>query len=116
MEPTVKEIPSHLSVDLALAVDGQGYAAPVSVPVHQAIAALGEPETTVELAQRLFATVGMMWSDVVGADMFLPQGGSGELRGVRDVHAGVALLSAVGSSYGAEPALKVIPVTPCLVP
>jgi len=116
METTVKEVASHIAVDLALPVDGQGgYAPAASVPVPQAISALGEPDTTVDLAQRLFATVGMMWSDVIGADMFLPQGGSGELRGVRDVHAGVALLSAVGSPYGTEPALKVIPVTPCLV-
>ena len=119
MKSTLKEVTGYAPAGLGLAVEGQPYTpspAPVAVPVHQAIAALGEPETTVELAQRLYATVCMMWSDVQGADMFLPQGGSGELRGVRDVSGGVALLTAVGSSYGNEPALKVIPVTPCLVP
>jgi hypothetical protein len=116
MEPTMKSVSSFTPVGLALSVDSQPLSAVVAIPVQQAIAALGEPDTTVELAQRLFATVGMMWAEVLGADMFLPQGGSGELRGVRDAYAGVALLSAVGSPYGNEPAMRVIPVTPCLVP
>jgi hypothetical protein len=85
------------------------------VRVAQALGAIGEPDTTAELSQRLVATVSMLWSDLAGADLFLPQGGSGELRGVRDPIAGVTLLSAVASPYRDEPAVRVIPVTPTLV-
>src|SRR4051812_29398688 len=96
MESTIKSISDYTPMAL-VAVTGDDLP---KIPVAQAIAAIGEPDTTVELAQRLFATVAMLWSDVSGADMFLPQGGSGELKGVRDAYAGVALLSAVGSPYG----------------
>jgi hypothetical protein len=116
MESTMKTVSSLAPAQSALLVDAaalQGAATPI--PVQQAIAAIGEPDTTVELAQRLVPTISMLWSDVSGADLFLPQGGSGELRGVRDANAGVELLSAVGSPYDNEPAVRVIPVTPSLV-
>src|SRR5262249_54253419 len=58
----------------------------------------------------------MLWSDVVGADLFLPQDGSGELRGLRDETAGRALLGAVGAPHGDRPFVRLIPVTPNLVP
>jgi len=87
---------------------------PPPIPFQQALAAIGEPETTVDLAQRLCATIAMLWSDIADADMFLPQGGSGELRGVRDAERGAELLSAVGSQYGSESNIRVIPVTPTL--
>jgi hypothetical protein len=112
MESTIKSISDYTPMAL-VSVGGEELP---KIPVAQAIAAIGEPDTTVELAQRLFATVAMLWSDVSGADMFLPQGGSGELKGVRDAYAGVALLSAVGSPYGNDPSVRVIPVTPTLVP
>jgi hypothetical protein len=118
MEPTTKAASSqvNVAVPLPLSVDNPTFVAEATVfPVQQAIAALGEPDTTGELAQRLFSTVSMMWSDVTGADMFLPKAGSGELAGVRDVQGGVALLSAVGQPYDNEPAVKIIPVTPTLV-
>jgi hypothetical protein len=86
-----------------------------AIPVQQALAALGEPESIAELAQRLVATVSMLWSDIAGADLFVPQGGSGELRGVCDPVGGHALLSAVGSQYADEPTVQVVPVTPSLV-
>jgi hypothetical protein len=86
-----------------------------SIPVEQALAAIGEPESMAELAQRLVTTVSMLWSDVAGADLFVPQGGSGELRGICDPLAGHALLSAVGSPYGDQASVNVIPVTPSLV-
>ena len=87
----------------------------LSLPVEQAIAAIGEPETVSELAQRLVTTVSMLWSDVAGADLFVPQGGSGELRAVCSPLESFVLLSAVASSYDPEPAVKVVPATPSLV-
>jgi serine phosphatase RsbU (regulator of sigma subunit) len=82
--------------------------------VGQALAAIGDPDTTGELAQRFVATVTMLWSDILGADLFLPQPGSGELRGVRDASSGVALLGAIASPFGDGAAVRVIPVTASL--
>jgi hypothetical protein len=118
MEPTMKTVTSTaaqvapvLLVDAAAALDGAA-----GFPVAQALAAIGEPDTTGELAQRLAATVAMLWADVAAADLFLPQPGSGELRGVRDGSAGVSLLSAVATApYGDQAGVRVIPVTPALV-
>src|SRR5262249_33067369 len=76
---------------------------------------IGEPDTTLDLAQRLGTTVAMLWSDVDGADLFLPQGNSGELRGLRDAAGSPALLGAVSVPYGADATVRVIPVTPTLV-
>jgi stage II sporulation SpoE-like protein len=86
-----------------------------AIPVAQALAAIGQPENLSELAQRLVTTVSMLWSDVAGADLFVPQGGSGELRGVCQPLESYPLLSAVAASYGAESSVKVVPVTPSLV-
>jgi hypothetical protein len=86
-----------------------------SVPVEQALAALGDPETVAELAQRLAATLSMLWSDVAGADLFVPHGSSGELRGVCDPLGGPALLGAVGAPVEGRPGVRVVPVTPSLV-
>ena len=88
---------------------------PPSIPVDQAIAAIGQPENLYELAQRLVTTVSMLWSDVAGADLFMPQGGSGELRGVCNPLESHVLLSAVAASYGGATDVKVVPVTPSLV-
>jgi hypothetical protein len=114
MESTIKSISDFTPMARPLAVASPP--SPTPIPVQQALAAIGEPDTTVDLAQRLYATIAMLWSEIAGADMFLPQGGSGELRGVRDAHGGVALLSAVGSQYGNESSVRVVPVTPTLVP
>jgi hypothetical protein len=96
-------------------IDAAVMARSSAIPVDQALAALGEPETVAELAQRLTTTVSMLWSDIAGADLFVPQGGSGELRGVCDPVGGHALMSAVAAPYGDEPSVRVIPVTPSLV-
>jgi serine phosphatase RsbU (regulator of sigma subunit) len=109
LSSTAAPVSSGLLVDTAAALG-----AAKEIPVAQALAAIGDPDTTAELAQRLVATVTMLWSDVLAADLFVPQPGSGELRGVRDVSSGVALLSAVASPYGDEAAVRVIPVTPSL--
>jgi hypothetical protein len=85
------------------------------IPVEQALSALGEPESVAELAQRLTTTVSMLWSDIAVADLFVPSGGSGELRGVCDPVGGHALMSAVAAPYGDEPSVRVIPVTPNLI-
>jgi Stage II sporulation protein E (SpoIIE) len=89
-----------------------------SIPIEQALAAVGDPETVAELAQRLAATMSMLWSDVAGADLFVPQmgAGAGELRGVCDPFGGHALLSAVGSPLEGQPTVQIVPVTPRLVP
>jgi hypothetical protein len=121
MESTMKMVstsappsvsPARLADPVTLAPAAPSY------PISQALSAIGEPETTGELAQRLFATTAMLWAEVAGADLFLPQGDSGELRGVRDADAGMALLSAASSPYhnNAEAVVRVIPVTPSLVP
>jgi hypothetical protein len=86
------------------------------IPVEQALAALGEPESVGDLAQRLATTLSMLWADIAAADLFVPSGGSGELRGVCDPVSGHALMSAVAAPYGDEPAVRVIPVTPSAVP
>ena len=104
MESTIKSISDFTPMARPLAVASPP--SPPPIPVQQALAAIGEPDTTVDLAQRLYATIAMLWSEIAGADMFLPQGGSGELRGVRDAHGGVALLSAVGSQYGNESSVR----------
>jgi len=86
-----------------------------AILVEQALAALGDPETVAELAQRLTTTLAMLWSDVARADLFVPHGGSGELRGLRDPLGGHALLSAVGAPVDGEPGVQVIPLPPTLV-
>jgi serine phosphatase RsbU (regulator of sigma subunit) len=100
----------------AVLIDSTVLARAATIPVEQALAALGEPETVAELAQRLTTTVSMLWSDVADSDLFLPQGGSGELRGVCDPLGGHALLSAVAAPYANEPSVRVVPVTASLVP
>ncbi len=85
------------------------------VPVEQALGAIGQPETIVELAQRLVTTISMLWADVVGADLVLPHGTTSELRAVADPVAGHGLLSAVSVPHGADPAIKIVPETPRLV-
>src|SRR4051812_20292141 len=64
------------------------------IPVAQAQAAIGDAVGTAELAQRLTATLAMLWSDVVASDLFLPDGDAGELQGLRDPIAGRVLLHA----------------------
>src|SRR5262245_10722174 len=103
MEFTMKTVTSGAApVAPALLGDAAGLGHAAVVPLTQALSAIGEPDTTVDLAQRLGATVAMLWSDVDVADLFLPQGSSGELRGMRDAAAGPALLGAVGVPYGTD--------------
>ncbi|MDB4982682.1 MAG: rsbU 3 [Myxococcales bacterium] len=85
------------------------------VPVEQALGAIGQPETVIELAQRLVTTISMLWADVVGADLVLPHGATSELRAVADPVAGHGLLSAVSVPHGADPAIKIVSETPRLV-
>jgi len=44
-----------------------------SIPVGQAIAALGDAESPSELAQRLAVAVAVLWPHVVDTDLFLPE-------------------------------------------
>jgi serine phosphatase RsbU (regulator of sigma subunit) len=87
---------------------------PAPIPVQQALAAIGEPETLLELAQRLVTTLSMLWSDLAGADLFLPQGPANELRGLCDPVAGHALMTAIGVAQDGNGA-RIIPSTPHLV-
>src|SRR5450631_3922534 len=43
--------------------------------ISQAIAALGDPESPSELAQRLAVVVAMLWPQIADADLFLPEKG-----------------------------------------
>jgi hypothetical protein len=87
---------------------------PAPIPIHQALGAIGEPETLLELAQRLVTTVSMLWSDIAGADLFLPMGSDNELRAVCDPVAGHALMSAIGVAQAGSPDVRIIPSTPHL--
>jgi hypothetical protein len=86
-----------------------------SSAVTQAIAALGEPESPSELAQRLAVVVAMMWPQVAEADLFLPEKGR-PLRGVRDARAGAGLLATLNAVWGPIAAQGLMPVTPTLLP
>jgi hypothetical protein len=83
--------------------------------VAQAIAALGEPESPSELAQRLAVVIAMMWPQVADADLFLPEKGR-PLRGVRDARAGAGLLATLNAVWGPIAAQGLMPVTPTLLP
>ncbi|HVU53207.1 MAG TPA: PP2C family protein-serine/threonine phosphatase [Polyangia bacterium] len=86
-----------------------------AVPVQQALGAIGEPETLLELGQRLVTTVSLLWSDVAGADLFLPHGPAHELRGVCDPVGGHALMSAIAVARDGSPDVRIVPSTPHLV-
>ncbi len=84
-------------------------------PVAQAIAALGDPESPSELAQRLAVVIAMLWPHVADADLFLPEKGR-PLRGVRDSRAGAGILATLHSVWGPIAARGLMPVTPTLLP
>ena len=85
------------------------------IPIGQALAALGEPVSPSELAQRLAVAVAMLWSDIVDTDLFLPEK-ERPLRGVRDARAGAQLLASLHSVWGPMAARGLMPVTPTLLP
>src|SRR5262245_44015580 len=115
-ESRMKSFSSSTPATSAYLVDPMAGGGTVAVPVAQALAAIAEPATTVELAQRLIATVGMLWPNVASADLFLPEGGSGQLIGVGgDAEGGTMLLSAVAAAHATQPGIRVIPITPTLV-
>lgn len=94
-------------------VDGS-VAAPPAIPVEQALGAIGAPNTLGELGQRLVTTLSMLWSDVAGADLFVPRGGSGELQGACNP-GDDSLLEAVATPFAANLTVRVVPITPSLV-
>ena len=83
--------------------------------VTQAIAALGDPESPSELAQRLAVVVAMLWPQIADTDLFLPEKGR-PLRGVRDARAGAGLLATLNAVWGPIAARGLMPVTPTLLP
>src|SRR3954453_2176618 len=85
------------------------------IPGGQAIAAIGDAESPSELAQRLAVAVAILWSNVVDADLFLPEKGR-PLRGVRDPRAGARPPASVNSVVGPIAARGLMPVTPTLLP
>src|SRR6185295_6084946 len=85
------------------------------IAVGQALAALGDPASPSELAQRLAVAVAMLWPEVADADVFLPEKGR-PLRGVRDARAGAGLLASLNSVWGPIAARGLMPVTPTLLP
>jgi serine phosphatase RsbU (regulator of sigma subunit) len=88
---------------------------PGQSPVGQAIAALGDPESPAELAQRLAVVIAMVWPQIADADVFLPEKGR-PLRGVRDARAGAGLLATLNAVWGPIAARGLMPVTPTLLP
>src|SRR4051794_15254863 len=85
------------------------------IPIGQALAALGDPVSPAELAQRLAVAVAMLWPEVADADLFLPEK-ERPLRGVRDARAGAQLLASLHSVWGPMAARGLMPVTPTLLP
>jgi len=85
------------------------------VPIGQALAALGDPVSPSELAQRLAVAVAMLWTEVADADLFLPEK-ERPLRGVRDARAGAQLLASLHAVWGPMAARGLMPVTPSLLP
>ncbi len=85
------------------------------IPIGQALAAIGDPSSPSELAQRLAVAVAMLWSDVADADVFLPEKGR-PLRGVRDSRAGAQLLASLHAVWGPIATRGLMPVTPTLLP
>jgi hypothetical protein len=85
------------------------------IPIGQALAALGDPVSPPELAQRLAVAVAMLWSDITDSDLFLPEK-ERPLRGVRDARAGAQLLASLHSVWGPMAARGLMPVTPSLLP
>jgi phosphoserine phosphatase RsbU/P len=83
--------------------------------VSQAIAALGDPESPAELAQRLAVVVAMLWPQIADTDLFLPEKGR-PLRGVRDPRAGAGLLATLNAVWGSVATRGLMPVTPTLLP
>ncbi len=86
-----------------------------SGPIATAIAALGDPESPSELAQRLAVVIAMLWPHVLDVDVFLPEKGR-PLRGVRDARAGAGLLATLNSVWGPIASRGLMPVTPTLLP
>ncbi len=86
-----------------------------SFPTSHAIAALGDPESPSELAERLAVVVAMLWPQVADADLFLPEKGR-PLRGVRDARAGAGLLATLNAVWGPIAARGLMPMTPTLLP
>lgn len=83
--------------------------------IGQALAALGDPVSPSELAQRLAVAVAMLWPEIADADVLLPEKGR-PLRGVRDARAGAQLLASLPSVWGPMAARGLMPVTPTLLP
>src|SRR5580692_3226674 len=83
--------------------------------ISQAIAALGDPGSPSELAQRLAVVVAMLWPQIADTDLFLPEKGR-PLRGVRDARAGAGLLATLNAVWGPIAARGLMPVTPTLLP
>jgi hypothetical protein len=107
---------STINLTAPILVDGSNAEeTPGSSSVEQAIAALGDPRTPSELAQRLAVVIAMMWPQVADADLFLPEKGR-PLRGVRDAREGAGLLATLNAVWGPIAAQGLMPVTPTLLP
>lgn len=109
MDSGTIDVTSPLLVDATLSEPAR------TSPVGQAIAALGEPESPSELAQRLAVVIAMLWPQIADADLFLPEKGR-PLRGVRDARAGAGLLATLNAVWGPIAARGLMPVTPTLLP
>src|ERR1700749_888344 len=78
-------------------------------PIAHAIAALGDPTSPSERAQRRAVVIAMLWPHIADADLFLPEKGR-PLRGVRDATAGAGLLATLNPVWGSIAARGLMPV------
>jgi hypothetical protein len=107
----VATVTSPILVDTSLGDPASAGAGPIA----HAVAALGDPTSPSELAQRLAVVIAMLWSQIADADLFLPEKGR-PLRGVRDARAGAGLLATLNPIWGSIAARGLMPVTPTLLP
>jgi serine phosphatase RsbU (regulator of sigma subunit) len=111
----MKSLSQSVDVSSPLLVEAGFSELATTSAVGQAIAAIGDPESPSELAQRLAVVIAMMWPHVADADLFLPEKGR-PLRGVRDSRAGAGILATLHSVWGPIAARGLMPVTPTLLP
>jgi serine phosphatase RsbU (regulator of sigma subunit) len=111
----MKSLPQTADVSSPLLVEAGLTELATTGPIAQAIAALGDPESPSELAQRLAVVIAMLWPHVGDVDLFLPEKGR-PLRGIRDARAGAGLLATLNSVWGPIASRGLMPVTPTLLP
>jgi hypothetical protein len=84
------------------------------IPVSQVVAALGNPESPRELAQRLSVALALLWSDVAETEIFLVEGAT-DLQAARDTCGNHGLLATLRSEWTRMAPLGVMILRPTLI-